>query len=60
MFIGTDGQQILIKHESFYVKVNSCNVQLKDNTGKNISVQPVQLDPESRNSVSFKTLRKLI
>ena len=29
--IGTDGQQVLIKHGSFYVRVHSCNVQLKDN-----------------------------
>ena len=32
---------------SFYVKVHSCNVQLKDSFSKNISAQLVHLDPAS-------------
>ena len=45
--IGMDGQQILIKHDSFYVTVHSCTWQLEDSFSNNISAQPAHLDPES-------------
>ena len=45
--IGMDGQQILIKNDSFYVTVHSCTWQLEDSFSNNISAQPAHLDPES-------------
>ena len=35
--VGTDGQQILIKYGSFYLRLHSCNLQLKGTFSNDIS-----------------------
>ena len=53
----TDGQQILIKHGSFYVRVRPCSVQSKESFSDDTSVQTVHLDQESETLSPSKSLK---
>ena len=55
-----EGQQILVKYGSFYVRVHSCNVQLRDSFSNNIPLESIHLDTEPEVLFSKEAIEEVL